>query len=160
MIFAHMLDQVLDGSKTQTRRLAKPRDEFFLEELGDPAAVMHRGVSQYRLLWQVGKDYAVCPGRGKKQVSRIRVLDLRHEDVRSISVEDAKAEGWAFNPLQPYTADPVLWYLRLWAMMHDKRANVRMGQLLPEYWQAYLTTRPAEHWQAWAITFELVKGAS
>lgn len=151
MIFQHMLDQVLDGTKTQTRRLVKPGQVW-------DSGMIFSG-ERVTPIYRPGQTLAVCPGRGKKQVARIRVLDLKHEDVRSISVEDAKAEGWTYRPLQPYTADPVLWYLRLWASMHDELANVRMGQLKPEYWRGYLSARPQQYWLAWVITFELVKEA-
>lgn len=157
MIFAHTLEQVLDGTKTQTRRLVKPGDILFYEP---DSVIRNPGVNQ-RVIYEVGKDYAVCPGRGKSQVARIRVLDLKHEDVRSISAEDAKAEGWWYNPIrQEYMADPVLWYLRLWASMYDTQANVRMGQLKPDYWRGYLIARPERYWLAWAITFERVKEGS
>lgn len=170
MIFQHMLNQVLDGSKTQTRRTALPlsdgTDSFDCDLLAFPNGVKTAyrgkvGQTRWRVLWQVGKDYAVVPKRGQKQVARIRVLDLKHEDVRSISAEDAIAEGWLYNPIQQaYMVDPVLWYLRLWAILYDKAANVRMGQLNPDYWRAYLGARPQHYWLAWVITFELVKGGS
>jgi hypothetical protein len=52
MIFQYTLDQVLDGRKTQTRRLVTA---------GRPSR------------WRVGRTYAVQPGRTKKAVARIEV---------------------------------------------------------------------------------------
>jgi NAD-dependent dihydropyrimidine dehydrogenase PreA subunit len=43
--------------------------------------------------YRIGKDYAVCPGRGVKQVARILLTSIRCERVGDISDEDAVAEG-------------------------------------------------------------------
>ena len=66
---------ILDGKKTVTRRI-KP--------------------------CVVGKDYAVCPGRGKFQVCRIKVLScithknwLEHIKIEEDFEQDAKKEGFA-----------------------------------------------------------------
>ena len=132
MIFQHTFEKVLDGSKTQTRRLVKSGDyaankigiyipdvnahnkEFgFLWDLNNPYRTSNYGtciVSEGgRCKWQIGCDYAVQPARGKAAVARIRVTNIRQEDVRLISVEDAKAEGFK-DPLQ---------FLETWVSMHD-----------------------------------------
>ncbi|KKN69176.1 hypothetical protein LCGC14_0443520 [marine sediment metagenome] len=73
MIFrAPLLDLVLAGKKTQTRR------------------IVHLDPCRYL----VGRDYAVQPGRGKKAVARIRVLAVRKEAVGAITAADARAEGF------------------------------------------------------------------
>ena len=70
MIFQHKLDKVLDGTKTQTRRLAK-------------------SIPPKR----VGRTYSVQPGRGKRGVARIKILGVRRERACEISDADARAEG-------------------------------------------------------------------
>ncbi len=73
MIFrAPLFDLVLEGRKTQTRRVAAY----------EPCRYV------------VGRDYAVQPGRGKKAVARIRVLAVRMEAVGAITPADARAEGF------------------------------------------------------------------
>lgn len=73
MIFQHTIEQVLDGTKTQTRRIAK-------------------GLVS-RCKYSVGKTYAVQPGRGKKGVARIRIIGMHNEHLQELTEEDAVAEG-------------------------------------------------------------------
>lgn len=94
MIFKQVLvDQILAGNKTMTRRPVKPRSQSF-----GGVTVRARTCA-----YQVGKTYAVQPGRGKKQVARIRVLAVRRERWIDISVGDARAEGF---PLPDSGAKP------------------------------------------------------
>jgi hypothetical protein len=90
MIFAYTLEQVLQQQKSQTRRLAKPHEH--LTALGAFARVEIPGK---RVIYQVGKSYAVQPGRGKKSVARIIITAIRRENVETISEADALAEGFA-----------------------------------------------------------------
>ncbi len=73
MIFQHTWEQVLAGTKTQTRRLAK-------------GALPP---------WRVGRSYAVQPGRGKHAVGRILVTAVRREALGRLSARDVRAEGYA-----------------------------------------------------------------
>ncbi len=93
MIFAHTLDLVMSGRKTQTRRVVKRPDEL-------PR-------------WQVGKTYAVQPGRSKRAVARFKALEVRRELVTDISEEDAHAEGFSGR------AD----FLAAWRKMHGDKAS-------------------------------------
>lgn len=61
--------KVANGTKTQTRR--------------------------HKLHYEIGKDYAVQPGRGKHSLCRIRITGIRHEPLGQISDEDILAEGFA-----------------------------------------------------------------
>lgn len=73
MIFSETWQIVLDGRKTQTRRVAsgdKPR-------------------------WRVGASYAIQPGRGQKAVGRFVVLNVRREKLGAIRDGDVRAEGFA-----------------------------------------------------------------
>jgi hypothetical protein len=70
-----------------------------------------------RTKWEVGKEYAVQPGRGKAAVGRIQITNIRHEDVRYISDADVRAEGFSSD----YS------FLLTWTKMHDKAAW-RMNQ--------------------------------
>ncbi len=44
---------------------------------------------------EVGKTYAVQPGRGMNAIARIRITDLRLQMVDNISIADVEAEGFA-----------------------------------------------------------------
>ncbi len=65
MIFKpEMVEKILAGEKSVTRRPVKWEDTGF-------------EVRNLPCKYEVGKDYAVQPGRGKKAVGRIRVLDVQ-----------------------------------------------------------------------------------
>lgn len=172
MIFQHTWEKVLSGEKTQTRQLSAPYADGFSiagkEMIGFPngvLSVMHGDKSdeKWNVKYQVGKAYSVQPGRGKKAIARIEITDIHYEDVREISDEDVKAEGF----------DSTTQFLETWTQMHDVPAlgylNADMGfgsyrsleSGIPLYgyeaWQGYLNTRPANRYMAWALTFKLVQ---
>ena len=118
MISHKTYQQVLDGTKTQTRRPVKPGEVAqlvgdkivavwapkkgaisFIDirtlrrpvALEEPPNIFTKG---YRLKWKVGKTYAVQPGRGKKAVGRIRIMKIRRERLWDIKPEDIIAEGY------------------------------------------------------------------
>lgn len=134
MIFQHTWEKVLDGSKTQTRRIVKPGESAngeYTSCLKAGVPCLQGGVARengtnawcdgvgtggvgypyppscigalkvieqvrdgnYRLKWQVGRTYAVQPGRGKAAIGRIRITAIRKERVQDITEEDAFAEG-------------------------------------------------------------------
>lgn len=103
-----------------------------------------------RLLYAKGHTYAVQPGRGQKSLGRIRITDIGHEDVRTISREDAWAEGFTNCAA----------FLRIWIGMHDMAATQRFDEYRSKDAEvdaiSYLMTRPAERYQAWVLRFEVV----
>lgn len=75
MIFKPRLARlVLAGKKTQTRRPVKAGEET--------------------CRYHEGRSYAVQPGRGKPQVCRIKILEVRRELLHEITYPDAVAEGF------------------------------------------------------------------
>jgi hypothetical protein len=80
-----MVDKILAGEKTVTRRPVK-----LLGYQPNPAQMPCR--------YEVGKDYAVQPGRGLKAVARIRVSDVRREQLFAIDTADARREGFDGGP--------------------------------------------------------------
>lgn len=112
MIFQHTSDDVLNGDKTQTRRIIKPGEYAMVriyegyewQEAADADTwpfcdIVSVHTSSGRVKWVVGKDYAVQPGRGKKAVGRIRVTRIWRERVQDITEDDAHAEGVRISPL-------------------------------------------------------------
>lgn len=146
MIFQHTIDKVLSGEKTQTRRLSTHHAGSFYDE--------HWGAVYNTLtgmpVWVVGKDYAAQPGRGKAAVARIRIVEIRQENVRDISHQDAVAEGFVSRTH----------FMLLWTKMHDPEHYKRYpttGQQSLAWEQGILADRPAKFYSAWALTFRLVK---
>lgn len=172
MIFQHTWEKVLSGEKTQTRRIVKPGDGFTtplaMEVIGrNPGRVIHTVPSYHnpganfkniysvmngkRIVYEVGNTYAVQPGRTQKAVARIRILDIRREDVRSISWEDTQSEGFTNKVM----------FFNTWLQMHDPS----IYEIFRDYKLPYdgiktaselIDSRPANRYDAWALTFELV----
>jgi hypothetical protein len=112
MIFAKTHEQVMSGTKTQTRRvvigkgyIAETDDgtlfrldntisRRILRETQAPiVAIYTEKNGKRRLLYQVGNDYAIVPGRGKAQVGRFKLLSMRLELVQDITEGGVIKEG-------------------------------------------------------------------
>jgi len=72
--------KVMAGEKVVTRRLVSdnPASPWF----------------SMRCTLRPGRDYAVCPGRGKAQIGRVRVLAVRREWLGRLSDAEASREGF------------------------------------------------------------------
>jgi len=92
MIFQYTWEKVLAGQKTQTRRIVKPEHWEFCD---GPELAIDTVFYGTRIKWQVGRTYAVQPGRGKPAVGRIKITAIRKERVQDITEADAVAEGFA-----------------------------------------------------------------
>ena len=152
MIF-RLWQQVLDGTKTQTRRQVKPGEEY--NDWGFEQDGMHMGEvlkAGYRPLfsrhgkWIVGRTYAVQPGSGRPAVGRIRITNIRQERLQDISEDDVLAEGvglqaWAFSWPRTDHWPRTAGYAQLWNSIY---------------------TKPGTRWQdnplVWVLEFELVEG--
>lgn len=166
MIFqtTNAIDKILRREKTQTRRIIKGH----VPEICDGfirAVYLSQGCPP---VYEVGHTYAVQPGRTKRALwwymhptmgpmawsdnapqtlwpsakpLRIRILSIRREDVRNISNEDVRAEGY------PHTRD----FLHAWCAMHDPVLERTL------WGEEKLMARPADHYQAWALTFEVAQ---
>jgi hypothetical protein len=139
----------MDGTKTQTRRLVKPGETDNIEialELASAVGGGLRGVCEidtvytgwdnHRIKWQVGKTYAIQPGRTTKAIGRIRITEIRQERLWDMTVDDALDEGvFAI----PYSALSVR-FAKLWDTIHTKPG-----------------TRYDDNPEVWVLEFELVK---
>lgn len=110
MIFAYTLDLVLSGEKWQTRRVIKADEQ--LTRMDDIVRVEIPGK---RVVYEVGKSYAVQPGRGKHAVARIILTGIRREPVAAISERDAAAEGYRSREA----------FFKAWHAIHGDRANLQ-----------------------------------
>jgi hypothetical protein len=153
MIFQATWQAVLDGSKSETRRIVKP-GEWLSDEsaLGVPVAVYKKPIPYERLKWQVGRTYAIQPGRGQKAVGRIRLLNIRQERLQDITELEAKAEG-----VKPYFY-PVKISVTPRGLEQGGYLNyIKPYRLL---WNTIHTKR-GERWDdnplCWVLRFELVE---
>lgn len=163
MIFQRSLEKVLNRTKTQTRRIVKPTDEYFGSGIQQPILCVFNATTN-RPRFVVGRTYAVQPGRGRAVVGRIQIASIRQEDVRTIGEADAKAEGFITT----------LDFLCTWAEMYDKSANFYLGSddlvhywasrrrgwqtmRVNQFWDWFIWQRPEERYTAWALSFNLVE---
>lgn len=171
-LFQHTLGQLLRGEKTETSRLALPLAdgehivgrEMIQYPMGNKA-VMRGTPHGWRLKWQVGRNYAIQPARGMKSVGQYRVLDVWQQDVRTLTREQAEAEGFAWPT--PWTD-----FMQVWMKMHDASRQFYLGEdAFYHYnrgkgygWQIaqlidlidMINHRPDEHYQAWRMKIEVL----
>jgi hypothetical protein len=200
MIFTtdHAIENIINGVKTQTRRIVKPGEGWATVGIGEDehevnTAVMNGDSARlFHTPYVVGKTYAVQPGRGKPGMFvrqamngqmevnpikpdgedngwyplRIRIKNIRREDVRNISEDDALAEGFLSRED----------FIIAWAGLHDKATDFDVESdssryihyyqpkhgwrlLEPEEFWPLLMERPAHRYDAWVLEFEVVRGS-
>jgi len=100
MIFAvdGHIEQIIAGTKTQTRRRLSP--ETRLISYSSKYKVTHVTVNG-RVKYRMDGIYSVQPGRGKKGLAKIKILEIRECTSSYISEEDALAEG-GYTPFEYY----------------------------------------------------------
>jgi hypothetical protein len=203
MIFQHTWQQVLDGSKTQTRRIKQwhhiadgdyahcsevdgicyysydkkapaPIDPIYHMKCdyvymdgcaGKLKTIQSVWIDGGRLLWHVGKTYAVQPGRGKKAIARIRLTAIRQEHVQDISWRDGLKEG-----LQSWygLGKPPLGCFQdyhSWEHPEEFIITYQPKNIITAYAELWdsINTKPGTRWEdnplVWVLEFELVKSA-
>lgn len=178
-----LIEKIVAGQKTQTRRHANLQGfdgarEWIDDDNGHKTVYING-----RIKWQVGRNYAVQYGRGLPTVMwnfnhpyalpyhmygelkgqfigevefkplRIKLLDIRYEDVRNISHEDSLAEGFSDNPK--------LDFLYTWGGFYNKPSlpiiNIAAQNASnPNACPNKLWTFDDKFYQAWALSFEVV----
>jgi len=133
MIFKQ-IDAILNGTKTQTRRVRKDTegagggDARFINYYARVYSVGKRSI----IKWQVGHEYAIVPKRGAAGIGRkIRITAIRCERLHDITEEDAIEGGVA--SVEEYKA--------LWESINGRTKGAR--------W--------ADNPEVWVLEFELVK---
>ncbi len=146
MIFrADLASAINAGLKTQTRRLKTDADSgvYCIQDhygVTDPFVVERNE----RLLWEVGRTYAIQPGRGQKAIGRFELLRIRQQPLQSISFDDACAElGVSNRSFRWYGAKqgPRQLFATLWNELHKRKG-----------------TRWEDNPQVWVLTIRTVEG--
>jgi hypothetical protein len=174
-MYFKQIGEIADGTKTQTRRIVKDNELLFVTESGVTTVRTVLPSGNTRLKWQVGRDYAVSPGRGKPgawwhpvdraitfhtsrtdadraygwRPLRIRITALRVERLQDISEEDAIAEGCVGRDV--YTSKD----------NHGEVAYVMTPRdVYRDLWDT-INTRKGTRWddnpRVWVIAFEVVR---
>lgn len=161
-----LIDLIRQCAKTQTRRVVKPNERhigFMPGTRFSQCVAQLKDDKPARIKWQVGRVYAICPGRGKKGVGHICVNRIRcEEDVRNISVGDSWAEGFSCPEM----------FLATWIHLNDHSASAwyseeeRRWHWYHRGWHTdgengasfadYMAARPPERYRAWALDFEWI----
>lgn len=150
MIFQyHTLEKVLAGTKTQSRRLIKPDETLVSVEnpFGGYKPLYVRNNRNYSRLYTIGQTYLVQRKSGQNEGAvRIRIDNITRQDVRQITDQDAIAEGYrsAYN------------FMCWWCAINDPIIVVG-NQIVRIEWDTKLRRRPDKKYQAWVLSFHLVK---
>jgi hypothetical protein len=138
---------VARGRKTMTRRL-----------IGEPRrAVRRNGTAYMTSPWRprVGREEPVQPGRGRLQIARVEITEVRREQLGLVTFEDACAEGFRT------TAD----FKGYWVRLHDKAWVAKrepvddQGDVVEALPADELAGRFDDRWgyvPVWVVRFELV----
>lgn len=166
--FQHTLRQLLTGAKTETSRIVKPDERWVNGDVGIPykgGVYCFNGAAVIAALkpgarFVKGKDYAIVPARGVKSVGRFRVEAIWRQDVRTLTPEQTKAEGFL-----NYAAFMVVWckmHDPTFKMDYDPQGDWRI-QLLGKgtvvtalEWLKILQLRPDAFYQAWRMTISVL----
>ena len=93
MIFKkEFISKIINGTKTQTRRLKK-HGSYLRGEIVYETHIKD-GITEKKIKWKRGKDYTVQAGRGKKGLLKITITKIRKQKLLDITEQDAKAEGF------------------------------------------------------------------
>lgn len=177
-----LIEQIVRGLKTQTRRPVKPEHKY-TQGLGVYTEV--EGRLRPHLVYGLYSTLAVQPGRGEHGVLwnrsngdwttirtnnpdyvklKIRITDIRADDVRKITEADARAEGFEGH-------HPRHLFWETWCGMYDEHVRFARRDYTATCWEKgvlhvannqdelsemLIKTRPDDLYTAWAITFEVV----
>ena len=151
-------NKVLNGEKTQTRRLFREGDYTWLAPGSAGARITEVCDRNHRVKWQVGRSYAVQPGRGKKAIGRFKLLAIRRELLQNISDDDARQEGIGSYVMQGSGggSNPQMVY----PAFADKDGGFPCAtQAFEALWDS-INKRPGTRWvdnpTVWALTFQCV----
>jgi len=117
MIFkAELAKAIMEGGKTQTRRLVRPGDHWDSEK---DAVVKASNYIRYR----IGSSYSVSTKRATRGIGRFMIEDIRAERLQAITEEDAKAEGMGLEWINGYlyhTVEQALVSTEYWIKSEDR----------------------------------------
>lgn len=155
-----------DEPKTQSRRGIT---QGVIHEDDPCTAYTDKG----NIKWQVGRQLPIKARRTGNALGYIEVTDLRTQDVRGISFDDAVAEQTArLYPAEQFHCDPIVSFLYTWVKLNVKSLPLKR-ELLTTIWEAELpmldrkqmfiqrlNEMPADLFMAHVIVFRYVPGTA
>lgn len=158
MIFQATHQQVLNGTKTQTRRVVKPGECALVRTPTKPKLQFLFGKYDHYLIdaergrklrnpedkiiavfsakeftkWAIGQNYAVQPGRGKKSLGRTPpIKEIRQERLQDITMKDIYAEG-TLHWVDRQFVEMYAAFIEMWDSIHGKGPHCWKRD--PEVW--------------------------
>lgn len=118
--------------KWQTRRPVKP-GEYAIMSIADPTKIFSVIGANGRLKWQVGKDYAIQPGRGQKAVGRTPPIKaIRRQRLQEIKPFDMRAEmGCSNDDPNRFAIYLLPKFIDLWNSLYPKEYDWKSN---PDVW--------------------------
>ncbi len=179
MIFQHTHEWIFGVSpatgqpKIHTRRIIKPGQKL-VQHVGDDGFDLPVVISQAgKRLHYSGQRVAVQPGHSMKGDGKIYILDIQQQDVRNITNNDARAEGFY------HALDFLIWWVGIndISVTYPVSPPTQCSQVSLPYmavagpgyndqyhhlnWSQWtdqvLMKRPNSHYQAFAYLFEAIE---
>lgn len=88
------IEKIKQGKKTETRRIVQPYHAWG----EDHRAIISTNTG--KLLYERGKNYSMCPGRGKPKEGMIWLWDIAKEKLQEITEDGALKEGVVVEDLK------------------------------------------------------------
>ena len=130
MNFSATIAAMRNGSKSESRRIAKPYHRPIFSPDGKAIVAVRSCRSDGgptwidRLLWEVGRTYAVQAGRHAKSEGRFRLEYIKHQMLQCITEEEAIREGYEISiSRQGVFKAPVQNFAQLWDEVHTRVAE-------------------------------------
>jgi hypothetical protein len=162
---------ILSGAKTMTRRVVKPEDGLVRADKSCSIIRISQGYPGGRTAYEVGKTYAIQPGRGQRTIfikDGVSTLDPQvREKYKHWTKKALLANGWH------------LARLRITAIRREKLQDISTEDCVREgvewrgvfrneihdafkaIWDGLYANDPVKGWEAspdvWVISFELVE---
>lgn len=156
-----MIDAILAGKKTQTRRVMKESETYYCRgvsplKITEVAYHVATTIGYWQTKWRVGQSYAIQPGRGKGGIYARLAMSGKHE--WQTTQPDGNG-GAQWKPMRIRVTD-----IRRERLQDISEADAQAEGVnsIAEYRELWERINGAGSWETnpevWVLTFELVEG--